>query len=110
MDSDDRYNTSAYVFMLGSGAISWLSKKQPIVTLSTPEVEYVPAAISACHAIWLRRLLEEFCCKQEVSTPIYRDNSSTIKLSLNPVFYGRTKHIDVRYRSFEASQKMVQLN
>ncbi|MCI31218.1 copia-type polyprotein, partial [Trifolium medium] len=51
-DLDDRKSTSGYVYMLGSGAISWSSKKQPIVTLSTTEAEFVSAASCACQGIW----------------------------------------------------------
>ncbi|XP_059670848.1 secreted RxLR effector protein 161-like [Cornus florida] len=58
-DPDDRRSTSGYVFKMGSGAVSWSSKKQQIVILSTTETEFVAAASCACQAIWLRRLLEE---------------------------------------------------
>ncbi|KAL9348429.1 hypothetical protein Peur_059795 [Populus x canadensis] len=96
-DQDDRKSTSGYVFMLGTGAVSWSSKKQPIVTLSTTEAEFVAAASCACQAIWLRRILEEIQFKQQGATSIYCDNSSTIKLSRNLVLHGRSKHIDVKY-------------
>ncbi|XP_048128416.1 secreted RxLR effector protein 161-like [Rhodamnia argentea] len=56
-DMDDRKSTSGYVFMLGSGAVSWCSKKQPIVTLSTIEAEFVATTSSACQAFWLRKVL-----------------------------------------------------
>lgn len=96
-DQDDRRSISGYVFILGSGAVSWSSKKQPIVTLSTTEAEFVAAASSACQAIWLRKILEELQFKQQEATLIYCDSSSTIKLSRNPVLHGRSKHIDVKY-------------
>ncbi|CAL5368349.1 unnamed protein product [Camellia sinensis] len=96
-DPDDRRSTSGYVFMMGSGAVSWSSKKQQIVTLSTTEAEFVAAASCACQAIWLRRLLEELHYHQQGPTPVYCDSSSAIKLSKNPVLHGRSKHIDVRY-------------
>ncbi|CAL5403117.1 unnamed protein product [Camellia sinensis] len=96
-DSNDRKSTSDYVFMMGSGVISWSSRKQPIVTLSTTKAEFVAATSCACKAIWLRRLLETLQHPHNGSTPIYCDNSSTIKLSKNPVLHGRSKHIDVRY-------------
>ncbi|KAK2970503.1 hypothetical protein RJ640_013575 [Escallonia rubra] len=95
-DIDDRKSTSGYAFMLGSGAVSWSSKKQPIVTLSTTEAEFVAATSCACQAIWLRKILEELHFKQEEATTIYCDNSSAIKLSKNPVLHGRSKHIDVK--------------
>ncbi|GKV45376.1 hypothetical protein SLEP1_g52467 [Rubroshorea leprosula] len=95
-DLDDKKSTSGFVFMLGSGAISWSSKKQPIVTLSTTEAEYVAATSCACQAIWLRRIMEELELNQHEATSIYCDNSSAIKLSKNPVLHGRSKHIHVR--------------
>ena len=58
---DDRKSTSGYVFHMGSGAISWASKKQPIVALSTTEVEYVKATAAACQAVWMRRMLRSLC-------------------------------------------------
>jgi hypothetical protein len=96
-DSDDRKSTSGYVFKLASGAISWSSKKQPIVTLSTTEAEFVAAASSACQAVWLRNVLSHLGCNQKNGSVILCDNSSSIKLSKNPVMHGRCKHIDVRY-------------
>jgi hypothetical protein len=54
-DLDDRKSTSGYVFMLGSDAVSWSSKKKPIVTLSTTEAEFVAAAACACQSIWLKK-------------------------------------------------------
>jgi hypothetical protein len=83
--------------MFGSGAISWSSKKQPIVTLSTTEAEFVAAASCACQGIWLRNVLDFLKQKQQDCTIIYCDNSSSIKLSKNPVMHGRCKHIDVRF-------------
>lgn len=94
---DDRKSTSGHVFMLNFGAITWSSKKQQIVTLSTTEAEFVAAASCACQAIWLRRMLEALGDKQEGSTIIFCDNISTIKLSRNPIMHGRSKHIDVRF-------------
>ncbi|KAL6332546.1 hypothetical protein AAG906_008966 [Vitis piasezkii] len=96
-DLDDRKSTSGAVFMLNSGAITWSSKKQQIVTLSTTEAEFVAAASSSCQAIWLRRLLEVLYNQQQGPTVIYCDNLSAIKLSKNLVLHGRSKHIDVRY-------------
>ena len=58
-DQDDRRSTSGYVLMLGTGAVSWSSKKQQIVSLSTIEAKFITAIACACQAIWLRRILEE---------------------------------------------------
>ena len=94
-DLDDRKSTSGYVFMLSSGAMSWSSKKQPMVSLSTTEAEFTATTSCACQAIWLRRILEGLNHAQHDSTTVYYDNSSTIKLSKNLVMHGHCKHIDV---------------
>jgi hypothetical protein len=96
-DYDDRKSTSGYVFTMGSSAVCWSSKKQPIVTLSTTEAEFVAAASSACQCIWLRNVLAHLHLNQKTATIINCDNSSSIKLSKNPILHGRCKHIDVRY-------------
>lgn len=56
-DLDDRKSTIGYVFMMNNGAASWSSKKQPIVTLSTTEAEFVAAAYFVCQGIWLKRIV-----------------------------------------------------
>ena len=55
---DDRKSTSSFVFHLGSGMISWASKKQPIVTLSLAEAEYVVATTKTFQVVWLRRVFD----------------------------------------------------
>lgn len=96
-DLDDRKSTSGYVFLLGGGVISWVSKKQPVVSLSTTEAEFIAAALCACQCVWLRRILEHLSHCQEEATVVFCDNVSTIKLSKNSVLHGRSKHIDVRF-------------
>ena len=78
---EDRKSTSGYMFSLGSGAISWISKKQAIVALSSSEAEYVVATASACQAVWLRRLLADFLQEQEGVTVIFCDNKATISMT-----------------------------
>ena len=94
---DDRKIASGYIFHLGLGAISWASKKQPIVTISSTEAEYVAATTAACQAVWLRRVMKELQQEHEEPTPVYCDNNSTIALSKNHVFHQKNKHIDTRY-------------
>ncbi|GMI70037.1 cysteine-rich RLK (RECEPTOR-like protein kinase) 8 [Hibiscus trionum] len=96
-DIDDRKSTSGFLFFLGDCCISWSSKKQPIVTLSTCEVEYVASISCTCHAIWLKRLVKELHLPQEWPTKICIDNKSAQALAKNPVFHDRSKHIDTRY-------------
>ena len=96
-DSDDRKSTTGFVFFLGDTAFTWMSKKQPIVTLSTCEAEYVAATTCVSHAIWLRNLLKELNMSQIEPTEIHVDNKSAIALAKNPVYHDRSKHIDTRY-------------
>ena len=96
-DVDDRKSTTRFVFFIGDTAFTWMSKKQPIVTLSTCETKYVTATLSVCHAIWLRNLLKELGLPQVEPTKIYVDNKSAIALFKNPVFHDRSKHIDTHY-------------
>ena len=77
--------------------VSWASKKQPIVTLSSAEAEYVVATSAACQAVLMRRVLKYLSQNHQESTTIFRDNNSTIALSMNHVFHKRTKHIDIRF-------------
>ena len=94
---DDRKSTSGYIFHIGLGAVSWASKKQPIVTISSAEAEYVAATSTACQVVWMRRVLLDLQHNHEEPTPILCDNKSTIALSKNHVFHKRSKHIDTRY-------------
>lgn len=96
-DVDDRKSTSGYVFLLNGTAVCWSSRKQDIVTLSSTEAEYVAATSSACHCVWLKGMLQELGAISGECIDIMCDNSSTIKLSKNPVMHRRTKHIDVRF-------------
>ena len=96
-DLKDRKSTSGFSFLLSSRAVSWSSKKQPVVTLSIIEAEFIVVASCACQAVWLRRMLEKLNHASTGVTVMYCDNSSTIKLSRNPIMSGQSKHIDVRF-------------
>ncbi|GJP81883.1 hypothetical protein CLOP_g12004 [Closterium sp. NIES-67] len=96
-DSASRKSHSGYVFCLNGAAISWQSKRQPVVALSTTESEY----ISLCHCIqegvWLRRLFGEFGHAHAGGVPVFVDNQSAIALAQNACLHGRTKHMQVRW-------------
>ncbi|CAG7821978.1 unnamed protein product, partial [Allacma fusca] len=96
-DKTERKSTSGQVFFLGKQLISWTSRKQPCVAMSSTEAEYIALASAAREAIWLRRFLNELGYHQDQPTTIFVDNQSTIKLAKNPELHSRTKHIDVRY-------------
>ena len=111
-DIDGRKSITGYVFFMGDTPFSWSSKKQPIVTLSTCEAEYVAACSCVCQAIWLRRVLEELNMSQNESTEILVDNKSAIALAKNPVFHERSKHIDTKYHFIREciERREVELN
>ena len=94
---DDRKSTSAYIFHMGGAAISWRSKRQACVALSTAEAEYMALASAAQEALWLRQLLSDLKNKPTSPTLILEDNQAAICLAKNPQFHGRAKHIDIKY-------------
>lgn len=79
-DLDDMKSMSGYVFLLSSGAVSWCSDKEPIVTPSTTGVEFVAAGVCACQAVWMRRILKELGCFNRDCISIKCDNTSTLKV------------------------------
>ncbi len=79
------------------GAVSWSSKKQPTVALSSTEAEYRGAAIVACEVVWLQKLFLDLGQSVDAPVVIYCDNISSILLVNNPVYHARTKHIEVHY-------------
>ncbi|GLT82258.1 hypothetical protein SLE2022_006580 [Rubroshorea leprosula] len=95
-DRDKRRSTSGNVFIMAGGAVSWKSKLQPVVALSTTEAEYISISHACKEAIWLERLLAEFKMKQDTFS-MHCDSQSALLLAKNPTFHSCTKHIDVRY-------------
>ena len=93
----DRKSTSGCCFSLGSGMISWYSRKQTSVALSTAESEYIAACGASKEAVWLRKLLACLFDQELDVIVIHCDNQSCIKMSENPVDHDRFKHIDTRY-------------
>jgi hypothetical protein len=93
----DRKSTSGYCFSLGSAMISWSSRKQGSVAQSTAEAEYIAASTACREAVWLRKLLSDLFRSELEPTVIHCDNQSCIKLTENPVFHDRSKHIEMRY-------------
>lgn len=95
-DTVDRKSTTGYVFMLSSGPVSWSSKKQPTIALSSTEAEYMAMTNAIQEAIWLNGLKSELYSVQS-SIVVYGDNKGAIDLCKNVKFQARTKHIDVRH-------------
>jgi hypothetical protein len=95
-DKKDRKSTSGQVFLKNGGAISWKSRKQKIVSLSSMEAEYIALTDASKEGIWLKKMEKELCNKEDVLT-IFEDNQSAIKTANNRIHNDRSKHIDVRY-------------
>jgi hypothetical protein len=95
-DIDTRRSTTGYVFILNGGVISWSSRLQATVAVSTAESEYMSAAAAVKEALWLRKLLSDFG-KATPTVKIYGDNQAAIKLLKHPIASLRSKHIDVIY-------------
>lgn len=96
-DLDTRRSTAGFLFSVNSTAFAWMSKLQPVVTLSSAEAEYIALSSCASHASWFRQLLSELYLKQNQPTKLYVDNQSAIAIAKNPVYHDRSKHIDVRF-------------
>ena len=92
----DRKSTSGACQFLGSNLISWFSKKQNSVALSTAEAEYVAAGSCCAQILWIKRQLEDYGITLD-KIPIRCDNTSAINLTKNPIQYSRTKHIEIRH-------------
>jgi hypothetical protein len=94
---EHRRAISGHAFLIDGGAVSWSSKKQELVTLSTAEAEYVAATHAAKEALWLRRLVFELFPSLEAPTVLYCDNQAALRLIEDDNYRARTKHIDKRY-------------
>ena len=93
----DRKSTSGFCFSMGSAMVSWSSRKQGSVALSTAEAEYVSASDASREAVWLRKLVSDLFGTSLEPVVIHCDNQSCIKISENPVFHDRSKHMEMRY-------------
>ena len=89
----ERKSTSGGIFSIGSTTVSWYSRKQRSVALSSAEAEYMVASQDTCEAISMRNILVGFFGSQLDSTVIHCDNQSFIKISINIVFHDRSKNI-----------------
>jgi hypothetical protein len=96
-DPNTRRSTSGFLFNVGSGAISWQSKRQAVVALSSCESEYIGQSQATKESIWLRALFSELQHRQVQATVIYCDNQGAMALARNPEHHNRSKHIDVAH-------------
>ena len=92
----DRKSTSGSCQFLGHALVSWSSKKQNSVALSTTEAEYIAASACCAQVVWMKNTLEDYKVNLK-DIPIKCDNTSAICLTKNPIQHSRTKHIDIRH-------------
>ena len=85
------------MFYLGECLVSWLSKKQSLVSLSTTEVEYIAAPTCCTQVFWMKQTLTDIQVEYDEPIPIYCDNTSTISISKNLLMHSKTKHIPIKY-------------
>ncbi|EMG45193.1 Polyprotein, partial [Candida maltosa Xu316] len=94
----DRKSITGYIVTYAGAPISWKSKKQPTVALSTMESEFMALTAAIKETMWLLQLFENFDVIVRLPITIYEDNTSCQKLAQNPVFHDRSKHIDLKYK------------
>ena len=98
-------STSGYVFTIDSGVVCWNSRKQEVVAQSTIEAKYIFLAAAANQGIWLRKFLADLGQEQSSPTKLYCDNKSAITIAQNPVQYGKTKYMNVKFHYIKEAEK-----
>lgn len=109
-DTVDRKSTSGFLYEIYGCTILWCSKKQPIVTRSTTEAEYVAASFAVCEGLWIKQILQDLCIAIHGPITIYEDNQSCIKTAENQESK-LSKHIDVKYHHIreKVNQGLIKL-
>ena len=108
---DDKKSTSGGAFYLGESLVSWLSKKQTSISLSTVEAEYIAAATCCTRVMWMKQTIQDMKVRIDEPISIKCDNTSAISISKNPVPHSKTKHIPIKYHFLreQVAQKIVKL-
>uniref|UniRef100_A0A151UDE9 Copia protein n=1 Tax=Cajanus cajan TaxID=3821 RepID=A0A151UDE9_CAJCA len=92
----DRKSTNGTCHLLGSALVSWHSKKQACVALSTIEAEYIAADSCCAQILWMKQQLKDYGTELN-KIPLRCDNTSAINLTKNPILHSRTIHIEIRH-------------
>jgi hypothetical protein len=100
----DRKSTSGTCQFLGRSLVSWSSKKQNSVALSTAEAEYIATGHCCAQLLWMRQTLRDYDYKLS-KVPLLCDNESAIRMADNPVEHSHTKHIDIWYHFLRDHQQ-----
>ena len=93
----DQHSISGYVFYLGCGTITWSSKKQHIIALSSTKSKYIAQTHAAKEAIWIQSFIDEIRGRQSRAIKMLCDNQGAIALAKDNKFHARTKHINLRH-------------
>ncbi|KAM2660445.1 hypothetical protein EV2_022859 [Malus domestica] len=91
----DRKSTTGYCTFVGGNLVTWKSKKQQVIALSSAEAEYRAMATIACELIWLKSLISDLGFPSSTLISYICDNQATMHIAANPMFHERTKHIEV---------------
>jgi hypothetical protein len=111
---DTRRSTGGYLFKMVGASITWQSKRQPIVSHSSTESEYIALSTTTHEAVWLTRFLGNLSSsttlplqptnrqvpstlQPAISILVHCDNQYTLNLARNPIFHTKTKHIEVHH-------------
>lgn len=95
--TDDRRSCTGYVYIMNGGAISWASKRQTTVALSSTEAEYMALASATQEAMWFKQLDEDLWRKPSEPIMIHCDNQGALQLAKNDGYHNRTRHIDIKH-------------
>jgi hypothetical protein len=94
---DDRRSTSGSTFYLGECQVSWISKKQSSISLSTTEAEYIATTTCCTQVLWMKKTLQDMQVKYDEPISILCDNTNAISISKNPLMHSKKKHIMIKY-------------
>ena len=97
-NTDNQKSTSSYLFTYGGNAMSWRSKLQECIALSTTKAKDITTSKAAKEVIWLHRLSIDLSVTSRIDHPtptIYCDSQSAIHLIRNPIYHAKMKHIEV---------------
>lgn len=111
-DPDSRKSISSYVTLLAGGAISWSSRRQSTIALSSTEAEYKSLTEACKEMTWSVGALRELGIPQALPIELFCDNQSAIAMSMNPRFHARTKHIEIQHHYIRetAAQGIVRIS
>ena len=94
-DATNRKSTSGYFTFVGGNLVTWRSKRQKVVALSSAEAEFRGMARGMCELLWLKRLMADIGFSPRSEMNLFCDNKAAIDISHNPVQHDRTKHVEV---------------